>query len=298
MKRIISKCFVCVFSLCTQQITAQNSADSLFNIGDLQNAIVNYKQLSTTDELTSEVNYKIASCYALMNRKNDSVFLYLDKAFKSDSSLNILSDPYFYSVINDSRWCKIESEQLHKAYMKNTVVDTILSRKLLNIKQKDQAYYYHLKVIQKTLGYSSPVSNAIWDLKNTINEVNIRNVIAILDSIGWPKRSLIGEEASNACFLVIQHSNVDLREKYIGLLKQACQDGEAAWKNFALMYDRIKVYKIEPQVYGTQLHYDLKKRCYIPFPIENIEKLNERRKKIGLGSIEDHYNRICDKWEY
>ena len=53
------------------------------------------------------------------------------------------------------------------------------------------------------------------------------------------------------------------------------------------MTDRNLIDMGKKQIYGTQLEYNGKERKYKVLPIEDIEKINDLRKTVGLNSIED-----------
>ena len=53
------------------------------------------------------------------------------------------------------------------------------------------------------------------------------------------------------------------------------------------MTDRNLIDMGKKQIYGTQLEYNEKEQKYKVLPIEDIEKINDLRKTVGLNSIED-----------
>ncbi len=48
----------------------------------------------------------------------------------------------------------------------------------------------------------------------------------VIEEYGYPGKSLVGPSNMGTAFLVIQHSNQEVQEKYLPLLKQAADDGE------------------------------------------------------------------------
>jgi hypothetical protein len=131
------------------------------------------------------------------------------------------------------------------------------------------------------------VSLAIWDLKDRLNEENQKELEAWITKKGWPKLSEIGG-GSDFAFFIIQHSDLSLQEKYLPIIKLACENNEAHWSNYAYLYDRVQVSKKKPQRYGTQVKIDpvtnKKELC----PLEDAVRINEIRRKVGLGPIENY----------
>lgn len=117
-------------------------------------------------------------------------------------------------------------------------------------------------------------------------------VVGMLDKYGWLPSSKIGELASQALFLVIQHSDTKTMEKYFPLLKAAAEKNEARKTDAAMMEDRLLMNEGKKQKYGTQgFSKKMENGAYEIFiwPIEQPEKVNELRKSIGFDeSISDY----------
>jgi len=133
-----------------------------------------------------------------------------------------------------------------------------------------------------------------WKRLNITDSINFSRISKIIDSMGYPGKSLVGDTAYLAPFYVIQHSNLEAQEHYLPTIKKAAEQNEIEWKYVAMLIDRIKVYKNEKQIYGTQLQPVIDpKTGYITdkvefSPIEDEVKVNLRRTKMGLSSIEEY----------
>ncbi|MBK6365214.1 MAG: hypothetical protein IPF52_17760 [Saprospiraceae bacterium] len=110
----------------------------------------------------------------------------------------------------------------------------------------------------------------------------------IIDTIGFPTTDKVGSEASEAAWLVIQHSIGQplLMKKCVKLLETAVSEGKADAKSLAYLTDRIAVLEGKPQLYGTQYDWDNNGNMS-PNLFDDIKKVNERRKSIGLNSVEE-----------
>ena len=99
---------------------------------------------------------------------------------------------------------------------------------------------------------------------------------------GWPGRSLVGDDGANAAGLLIQHADhdVDLQERCLELLEAAVADGEASPRNLAYLTDRVCVNRGRRQIYGSQFHGS--GSSFGPRPIDDPERLDERRASVGL----------------
>ena len=94
--------------------------------------------------------------------------------------------------------------------------------------------------------------------KKLISMRNQKELEELIAKKGWPKNSAVGSTAAGAAFYVIQHSDVEKQKKYVPMLKQRCEEKEASWQNYAMLYDRLQMNKNKPQKYGTQTSYNEK----------------------------------------
>ncbi len=88
-------------------------------------------------------------------------------------------------------------------------------------------------------------------------------------------------------WLIIQHSPLAVQEKYLPVIQKAAGQGETRKSNVALLTDRIRVFKGQKQLYGTQVSISATGQKSFD-PIEDEVNVNKRRAEIGLGSLEDY----------
>lgn len=121
-----------------------------------------------------------------------------------------------------------------------------------------------------------------------LHRKNAQVLDKIIDKIGYPTIDKVGNEASEAAWLVIQHSigNPTFMKKSLALLEQAVNEDRADPKNLAYLSDRIAVFEGKHQLYGTQFDWNEMGEL-APNAFDEIEKVNKRRKEIGLNSLEE-----------
>ena len=120
------------------------------------------------------------------------------------------------------------------------------------------------------------------------DSTNLASVSRILDTYGWP--SGLSDAANKAIFLVIDHSDLNIMNKYIGLFRDAVEKGYLSMNDFVTMEDRMLMNDGKPQKYGTQAYSlveDSKTVIYI-WPVEDPDKLDALRKSVGLMPIESY----------
>jgi len=163
-----------------------------------------------------------------------------------------------------------------------------LKNELLDIYKSDQLYRAEMAKVK-------PTDIKIVELvhkQDSLDAINLKRVVFILDSMGYPKRHVYGDSAGLATFFVIQHADIKYQKKYLPVFEQAAKDKEMQWKNVVYMIDRVRLEKGQKQLYGTQIQplkdsvtgYLTDKAMIAP--IEDEANLNERRAKVRLGTIE------------
>ncbi len=110
----------------------------------------------------------------------------------------------------------------------------------------------------------------------------------IIDNIGYPTIDNVGKEASEASWLIIQHAISDplFMKKCVKLLEVAVLENSANAVNLAYLRDRIAVLEGKPQYFGTQFDWDQDGNLS-PNTCDDICKVNQRRKSIGLNTLEE-----------
>ncbi len=110
----------------------------------------------------------------------------------------------------------------------------------------------------------------------------------IIDVIGYPTIDKVGEEASEASWLVIQHAigQPHFMKKCAKLLEVAVHENKANPKNLAYLVDRLAVFEGNPQLYGTQFDWNENGELS-PNTMDDLAKVNQRRKSLGLNTVEE-----------
>lgn len=118
----------------------------------------------------------------------------------------------------------------------------------------------------------------------------------IIDTIGYPTIDNVGKEASDAAWLVIQHSigQPHFMKKCLALLEKVVVENKADPKNLAHLADRIAVLEGKLQLYGTQFDWDENGELS-PNAIDDLAKVNQRRKSIGLNTLEEQTDMIRNR---
>lgn len=122
--------------------------------------------------------------------------------------------------------------------------------------------------------------------------VHVENAVAleaIIKEIGYPNETKVGNDASQAAWLIIQHaiSLPKFMKQCHVLADIEAANGNIDPLNVAYLSDRIAMYENRPQRYGTQFTYD-ENGDLTPYAMDaEIEVINSRRAKLGLNTIDE-----------
>ncbi len=289
-------CFLFQSALLAQEEASplKVQADSLREIGLLEQAIESQKELYASGD-DSEL-YNMACNYALLGNR-DSAFHYLTISTEQDTTVWPLTDPDLVTLFDDGRWQAFSDEVIRKVELAfGEYENEELARELWRMKQLDQAYYYHIFASEKAHPDEAYMRRALWNLKSRINDENLVRLEEIIAEHGWPKSSVVGGNAAAAAFLIVQHADLETQKKYIPLMREATDAGEARKSSLALLIDRIEMREGRPQVYGSQLRTNPETGQIEVYQILDPENVDARRAEMGLGPLNDYVARWGLSW--
>jgi len=157
------------------------------------------------------------------------------------------------------------------------MIHELYTHELLAMKQKDQ------KMRIDADPRSGRGGLAEWD--PYLDILHTEKLKGIIEDIGWPTISKVGKAASEAAWILVQYAMDDktFMEHCLELMKEAGEDIER-WE-IAYLTDRLLMMEEKSQLYGTQYRKDETGRIRM-WKVEDLEKLDERRKEMGLEPSE------------
>ena len=168
-----------------------------------------------------------------------------------------------------------------------------LRRELIRMRNEDQKYRDEMAVLMQKL--SGPDGEqemkkfvAVAKKQEAIDKRLMKRLEEIIGKYGWPTISMVGAEASEVAFLIVQHADLTYKKKYFPLLKQAAAQKEARIDQVAMMEDRMLMAEGKKQIYGTTLATDEVTKELKLWPVENEEEVDARRAAVGLPPIAEY----------
>ena len=134
----------------------------------------------------------------------------------------------------------------------------------------------------------------IYEKNHIVNERKVKN---ILDKYGWQTKEMIGEQGNWTICNVIQHSDNEIRIKYLPMMRKAVKDKKLEPRFLVRAEDRIATEKGELQIYGGQMKYYPETKSFNVWPVYDPVNIDKRRAEIGLEPIAEFLkNRFDFEW--
>ncbi len=174
---------------------------------------------------------------------------------------------------------------------KNTVVtiDSNLVEELASMEVMDQLAASNWKPPEEFKDLTQDEWNA---KKDSIYRTHAERLKEIIEETGYPGINRVGKDGEYNFWLMVQHADFDpeFQKMVLEKMKEEVEKDNADKNNYAMLVDRVKINTNQKQVYGTQVTYNTDIGQATPKPLLDSLLVNERRKKVDLGPIEEYLN--------
>lgn len=239
----------------------------------------------------SNTYYFIANAY-LKVENNQKAMFFLNK-FVDKSGYS-----YYTEFSQDSSWMHLNKykewgkilakiKKNEQTRFKNFEKNKEIMTRLTQIMEDDQTSRLKIEEFEEKYGKDSPKVDSLWKMIAFYDSINQLYVTDLLDkNKKWFGPNEIGYENCLSLFLVIQHADIKVQEKYHEMMKKAVFEEKIDIQSFAMFEDRVLIGHNKKQLYGTQFGFYPESGKRFLYPIEKPEELNFRRELIGMGAME------------
>lgn len=241
-----------------------------------------------------------AACSWALAKVPDSAFFNLNRlAEKMDYAdpKRLLSDPDLAALRIDPRWAGLMEMVFENKEKAEAGLDHALVAVLDSIYEEDQELRRQISKVEAEHGADSPRMQAHWEQIHQKDSMNLIVVERILNERGWLGPDVIGAKGNSTLFLVIQHADLVMQEKYLPMLRDAVSKRNARGADLALLEDRVLMRQGKRQIYGSQIAIDQASGEKYLSPVEDPDHLDERRSAVGLEPIADYLDRFGLTWD-
>ncbi|MGW2225637.1 DUF6624 domain-containing protein [Streptomyces formicae] len=156
-----------------------------------------------------------------------------------------------------------------------------LARRLLELRARDACLSHEAMALPESTSRLTALTKA--------RAENGQALKAIVQQGGWPSREAVGDEASTAALQVLLHAeDRELQLTCRDLILASVQEGDSPAIHGAYIEDFCCVLEGRKQRYGTKFDPALLR----PYPIEDPDDVDERRRAVGLPPLEDQLQQL------
>ncbi|MCB0698803.1 MAG: hypothetical protein H6551_10550 [Chitinophagales bacterium] len=251
---------------------------------------------NNTGDATDRYN---AACSWVLAGNKDSAYHHLYIAARElgyDEYIHLNIDTDLEAIRSDKRWSAlndlVKANKAKKEKGTNKELIAILDSVLI-LDQKDRR---RSDILVEKYGRNSKEAVELWQRVNLLDSLNVITVTQIIDKYGWLGPEQIGFPGNQALFLVIQHADIKTQMKYLPVMKEAVQKGNARPSSLALLEDRTSLRNGGKQIYGSQIGQDADGTHYV-LPLEDPENVDKRRESVGLGPLNEYTQHWGFNWD-
>ena len=221
-------------------------ADQHYDTGDFGASADAYDQAIAAGAKNPTTFYN-AACSAALAGRADDAFVHLDGSLERgfhDVAL-LENDSDLASLHEDERWpAVVERCQKAEAAFLKSIGNLELRAELLERFRIDQA-----------ARRGQDIPELVGRTTGDVDEENTARMKEVVAELGWPGKTLVGEDGARSAWLLVQHADRDPEFQSACLeLMKAMPEGEVSAVDVAYLTDRVLVNEGQLQVYGTQSH--------------------------------------------
>lgn len=292
--------FLCLPMYCIGQTTLLGEASKLYKAKDYAAALEKYKE-AFKDDATSPQQLYNGACTAALMGEIEMAFEWLEKVvtigkgkvkpgyMQKDEKLAALKDGERWTALLEKAQKAIDAVEAN--YNKT------LQAELLEIRKLDQKFRQSITMLEQEGLLTDVLEDSLNQLMAKTDSSNLGKVETILMEYGWVGPDVVGKEANDAFFLVIQHAGLETQKKYLPMIEEAVKNKKAEGAQLALLVDRIEIREGRKQIYGSQISIHKETREYYILPLLEPDTVDERRASVGLKPLAKYVELYGLEWD-
>jgi len=133
---------------------------------------------------------------------------------------------------------------------------------------------------------------AIWSQLRALDARLMAGLLTMVPPEGWFLKSVYGDRAAQAAFLIVQHSDLENWRRFVPVLEPLAAAGEVDGQSYGMMYDRLADNEGRPQRYGPQMTCKAGKWVIDRENLEDPENADARRREMGFHRTLAEYEQV------
>jgi hypothetical protein len=129
-----------------------------------------------------------------------------------------------------------------------------------------------------------------------IDDENAAWLEKVVDTVGWPGCSLVGEAGAHAAWLLAQHADrrPSFQQRCQRLMEQAVAHDDASPADLAYLTDRVLLAQGKEQIYGTQIV--ARDGRYVASRLSDSANVDQRRASLGLEPLGSYLQEALERY--
>ena len=300
MKKLIAFFFITMNIGLMQSQTYKEfvaKGDDSYRAKDYKGSVAYYEKAFKIEHKSSSDLYN-GACAAALNHDDEKAFEWLDLAIDNgyENIAHIKIDNDLESLHNKKEWTKTIDKLQKQMNILSANYDKPLQKELLDIYTEDQGIRGDFMKIYKDPNSDKKKIDSIGKLMRKKDSINLIKVIKILDEKGWVGKDVVGAQANQTLFLVIQHSDLKYQQKYLPMMREAVKKGNANPGNLAYLEDRVALREGRRQIYGSQSSKNKTTNKLHISPMIDPDNVDKRRAEVGLGTMAEYAAKMNIEW--
>lgn len=245
------------------------------------------------DAILKAIDYFNLACAYSLTKNYPKCIEAIKQGLLIDTANNVVyKEPDYYYVSHTNEWKNL---LLDYKKSKGIKLEDSLFLDLSKIAINDQAFYSEINFYKQKSNLNPTRVKQLWHLKDSLNKKNYSIIEKYLSKkINVLSNETVGITFANSCFLVIQHLDIKTQEKYLPIIKDLQLKNETSGENYALLYDRVSLYKTKgKQYYGSQIN-PITNTVY---PIIDEKNVDKRRAVLGMEPLKNYLDLFEIKYE-
>lgn len=300
MKKLIAFFFITMNIGLMQSQTYKElvaKGDDSYRAKDYKGSVAYYEKAFKIEHKSSSDLYN-GACAAALNHNDEKAFKWLDLAIDNgyENIAHIKIDNDLESLHNKKEWIETINKLQKKMDILSANFDKPLQKELLDIYTEDQGIRGDFMKIYKDPNSDKKKIDSIGKLMRKKDSINLIKVIKILGEKGWVGKDVVGAQANQTLFLVIQHSDLKYQQKYLPMMREAVKKGNANPANLAYLEDRVALREGRRQIYGSQSSKNKTTNKLYISPMIDPDNVDKRRAEVGLGTMAEYAAKMNIEW--
>lgn len=263
-------------------------ADSCYRLKNYDKSLNYFEQALKYSSCIKGVHLYNAACVAALSGNTDQAVTWLRQRMRLEPKWYMRDfnrDKDLEPLRKNKRWQELISEMDARRNAVEKQYDNALRSKLLKIEEADQ----QIRQLWMSASAKKPTDkqqlDSIYAVMAKVDSANQKEICGILDSKGFVGKSVVGE-ACSAFWVVIQHSTLELQQKYLPIFQKAVKNGDLQPSSVAMMEDRINMFQGKPQKYGSQIRNG---RVWM---LLDESKVDQWRAQVGMKPLGEYLRKM------